>query len=186
MAKAIFVIHSMPETQSFQLGDVWYHIPPNEPFEIEHGPFYASKLLEIYGPVYGVMEVPTVKDRTGIHIDVDLAIVNSQNYLKAVDKALLDAYVNEQRVERISKNLPAMPPAGRVAQIIKDRKIDLKAKYNIDIMGMDVFVDHEKVQLKKENEALRNQVAGQDAQLQSIMARMDRMEATTDAPTNKK
>lgn len=171
-----FVMHAGKEAIDLQLGDRWYHIDPLTPFEVDDGPFYVGKLIEIYGGMYGLMVLPVEKTRTGTHINIDQAEEDCKKFLREVDQNLLLAYVAEQQTERVARNLPVMPPTGRVAQIIKDRKVDLRAKYNLNVMGSEAFIDPEKEKLRSENEQLRAQVAGHSALMETIMSRLMRVE----------
>lgn len=180
-----FILHTGPELITLILGDHHYRIAPDEPFEVEDGQFYTDKLLEIYGVQYGLIECVQAKSRTGITIDIEAELERAEKYLEDCEIHMLNEYVNGQRTERIAHNLPAIPPQGRVAEIIKARKVDLKKKYNIELLGTEGFVDKEKEALIAENKALKSQIAGHTATLDTILARIGNLETAKSAPPQK-
>lgn len=185
LAKIGYIMHAYHDTIHLQLGDLWYHVPPLDPFLIEDGQFYIDKLLEIYGPVYGIIQIETEQTRTGVSINADAAEKLARAALDSAELSMLSAYINAQQTERLAHGLPPMPPSGRVDEIIRRRKIDLKAKYNLVIPGRDGFVDTEKEALRSENQKLKAQVAGHEATLDTIMERLDAMEKAKSGSTTK-
>lgn len=147
---SIYLMHAykMPEGQvlRLQLDDHWFSLPTGEPTEIlvdDYGKqvgnpeFYAQKLIETYGMNYGIIEVPTMKTRSGVQIDVDAAEDRARKQLAAVEEIMVVNWVRVQLEERVKEGKPVMPPVGRVEQVIRERNIDLKAKYGLSPVGFD-------------------------------------------------
>lgn len=183
-----FVVHMYhPEGKesdfplSVQLDDHWWHLVPGDVTEIE-SEFYAEKLVEIYGPIYGIIRIEPKRTRGGISYNIEAAEEAALADLARVEEILLTNWVRDQQDTRIALNLNALPPAGRVAEIIIKHKIDLKKKFNLDVMGNSVLVDSEKEQLKRDNAQLREQIASNSSALDAIMARLTTMEAAATAP----
>lgn len=173
---SVYLIHAYtPPSQppsfplSLQLDDHWWHIPAFEPFEID-SVFYAEKLIEIYGPVYGIIPIPVLKTRTGTSFDIDAAEEAATVNLKQVEESLVLGWVREQQDTRIKNNLPALPPSGRVEEIIRIHHIDVKKKFNLDIAGAMTLEDPDKLRLERENQDLRLQLARNSAALDEILA----------------
>lgn len=129
-----------------QLDDHWFTLPTGEPTEIlsdDYGKqvsnpaFYAQKLIETYGMNYGIIEVATEKTRTGLQIDADAGWARAKKQLAAVEDIMVVNWVRVQLEERVKEGKPVMPPVGRVEQIIRERNIDLKAKYGLSPVGFD-------------------------------------------------
>lgn len=158
------------------LGDVWYTLPTNEPVEIT-GPdadFMAQKLIELYGPVYGIIEIASHKTRSGTSIDVDAAEVECKKALTAHEDLMLSNWVRTQQEERLKINMPVLPPRGRVKQIIEERGIDLQARYGFRPVGYDYTPTPaaDNSALIAENTALKAQLAAQDSRTSKLMAHM--------------
>lgn len=191
--RTVFVIHAYEPSDGsrmlrLNLGDEWWNLPTGEPVEIEQGEFFAEKLIETHGPVYGIVEAPSVKTRTGISIDPDACMVMARKALRAAEDNLLNKWVMEQRSDRVRANLPVLPPTGRVAEIVTNRQIDLKKTYGFQTVGEETAstTDHsgqakagsEDVEaLKRENEALRAEGTARDAMMSEIMGRLSKVEA---------
>lgn len=129
-----------------QLDDHWFTLPPGEPTEIlvdDYGKqvsnpaFYAQKLIETYGMNYGIIEVATERTRTGLQIDTDAGWARAKQQLAAVEDIMVVNWVRVQLEERVKEGKPVMPPVGRVEQVIRERNIDLKAKYGLSPVGFD-------------------------------------------------
>lgn len=129
-----------------QLDDHWFTLPTNEPVEIhtdDYGKivsdsdFYGQKLIEQYGANYGIIEIPTQKTRTGTHIDIDKAEDRARRQLAAVEENMVISWARVQLEERVKEGKPVMPPVGRVEQIIRERNIDLKARFGLVPVGFD-------------------------------------------------
>lgn len=146
----VYLMHAykMPDDAPLrlQLDDHWFSLPTGEPTEIltdDYGKqvsnpeFYAMKLIETYGANYGIIEVPSVKTRSGVQIDADAGYVRAQQQLAAVEDMMVVNWVRVQLEERVKEGKPVMPPVGRVEQIIRERNIDLKAKYGLAPVGFD-------------------------------------------------
>lgn len=160
------------------LGDTWYDLPTNEPVEIT-GPdadFMAQKLVELYGPVYGLIEVASHKTRSGTQIDIDAAEAQCKKALRAHEDLMLANWVRTQQEERLKINLPVLPPRGRVQQIIEERKIDLQAKYGFRPVGYDYTptpgATADNSALLAENAELKAKLAANDDRLTKLMAHM--------------
>lgn len=173
-----YVMHTGTEVIHLQLDDHWYHIPPNEPYEIEDGQFYVDKLLEIYQPVYGLINVPFEKTRTGLVINVDAAEVEANRVLGIIEDRLVVEYARAQMEDRVKAGKPVLPPAegSRVEQIIKKNKIDLRGRFNLNPVGTDSapYDDPEKAKLRAEAQLLRDQLA---EQVRINNERFERLEA---------
>lgn len=186
-----FIMSAYHQPLDLQLGDIWYHIEPNEPYEISDGVFYVEKLMEIYGRQFGLIVMEQVKTRTGISLDTDAEMLRAKKHLAKCETEMLLEWVHKQQTERIPKNLPILPPLGRVKEIIDTRQIDLKQKFNFIIPGAEPFVDTEKDELRKENQRLRTEMAGTQATLDTIMDRLSAIEgaktsgATGNAPAKR-
>lgn len=181
---AVFVMtgYEMPDNTPLrlQLDDHWFNLLPNEPLEIE-SPFYAAKLIEHYGPVYGIIEVPTERTRGGLSMDIDKAEDRARKTLYAAETLMVENWVRVQMEERVKEGKPVMPPVGRVEQIIKSRNIDLRAKYNLSVVGFDFTpaAASTNPELERENAELRQQLAdaraassSTDTKLAKLMAHM--------------
>lgn len=167
-----------------QLDDNRYYLPPGEPVEIPEGEFYATKLVEQYGPVYGLVHVTGARTKTGYSIDTDAAIKQAQARLKEVDTDLLMRWVRDQQDDRLKGGLPALPPTGRVEQIIRENKIDLKARFGFIPSGWEMDggpgVTSAKPVDQSELEDLRNQLKAKDARIEELTAKSDADKAATD------
>jgi hypothetical protein len=138
---AVYLTHYNPATSSeptldLQLDDHWFRMPPEEPFEVDSR-FYADKLLEIYGPAYGLIELPVVRSRLGIQIDMEGAKVAGKKALKASYMRAVRHYVDTQLVDRVRKGLPALPPQGRAKVAIEELHIDLRKRYGFSPIDWD-------------------------------------------------
>lgn len=181
---SIFLMHAYHDTVHVQLDDRWFHMPPGEPVEFERQ-FDADKVIEIYGPIYGLIEVPSTKTRTGIHIDVESGEEMAQAELQRRETSLLLEWVRIQQEDRVKNGAPPLPPSGRVKEIIEANHIDVKARFNLNILGFEtVLADPEKVKLQQENAELRAKVAQSDSALAAILARLDVIEKGPAAATS--
>lgn len=123
-------------TLDLQLDDHWFRMAAEEPFEVDSS-FYADKLLEIYGPVYGLIELKVTKGKFGISIDMDGAVKEGKKALKTSYMRAVRQYVDIQITDRIRKALPAMPPQGRAKLAIEELGIDLKKRYGFAPIDWD-------------------------------------------------
>src|SRR6185369_1449131 len=147
-----YVIHAYdtdhPEGNQIthQLDDHWFRIPPNEPFEVDYDSngrkldepgFYKHVLLQQLGPIYGLVEVPMEKTRSGITLDVEGALAASKRQLLLNRHAHINACATEQLQERVRKNMPVLPPTGFVAESIILLNSDIGKTYRFFPVGWE-------------------------------------------------
>lgn len=111
-----------------------YTFPPQEPVEVEDD-YIAKRILEHLW-YYGLVEVPTVRTRSGVAFDLESAQASADAALKAADKKMLQQYIDIQLEDRIRKNHVPLPPTGRHKYVIDKYKVDL-TKYGIKLIGPD-------------------------------------------------
>lgn len=148
------LIHASPENAEVCIDGRGYIIPPNKAWRVpeivctdhnNNGPYEYRTPSETLAKeiinkcwMYGVVEVPVFEKENefGIQYEYDNKAAHElakQALIKAEEQIVMN-YVVIQR-ERMSNNLPAMPPTGRVKYVVDKRKIDLKRDYNIDPIG---------------------------------------------------
>lgn len=175
----IFLFHVDTEDACCRIDNRTIVIPPNEPFEVpeirstdcnNNGPYeylipdhkVAEKVME-HCWYNGIVQVPVIKSKTGVSIDVDKARVEAKTKLSLAEDRILTRYVSDQQERVTQHNKPAIAPNGRVAMIIEKRGIDLKKEFNIDPPGyvLDKLNDRdaELQELRKQNEATQKQLA---------------------------
>ena len=134
----------MADMITHNLDDKWFRIPPDEPFEVDKDSngrqldvpeFYAHVLLQQLGPIYGLVEVPATRTRTGITLDVDGALDKAKAQLVINRHRQINQWATEQLQDRVNKNLPVLPPTGFVAESIEILNIDLGKVYRIYPVG---------------------------------------------------
>lgn len=133
----VYVMHAYHEPLSLMLDTHSWSAPSLEPVEVSEGDFYAQQLVNCYGPVYGLIIIPSVRTRTGISIDVEAAEVLAKAALKKSEDELLQRWVLRQQTERVKAGLPVLPPTGRVDEIIRNRGLNLQRVYNINPVGYE-------------------------------------------------
>jgi hypothetical protein len=124
----MYVLHMDSKNVEDVINGTLYEIPPDEPFEIEnkdHG-----RLLLEHKYYTGIVEVEVRKDKGNITVCVDEAREKALANLAAQDAAMFNRWVEDQYVDRIRKNFPALPAVGRVKEIIERRRINI-AEYGI-------------------------------------------------------
>lgn len=180
--KYIMHVYTPPNggTVRLQLDDHWFELPTGEPVEIESD-FYANALLEHYGHIYGIVDVPYTKSRTGLVVDIEAAEAAARSYLKRSEEALLIKWVMGQKEERVRANLPVLPPTGRVEEIIRQNNIDLKARFGLVPVGMDAdsYVDAEKEELKRQLVAANYELNSTRERQDYLDARLSALEGST-------
>ena len=152
-----YVIHAFePPDASYltlYLDDKVFRLPPNETVEIDRDSngraldtpeFYHFELIRQYGTLYGLVEVPAHKTRTGIVLDVDEAMEMAQAKLLMKRHRWINEWAADQLKTRVNKNLPVMAPSGFVAESIKMLNVDLQAQYNFKPVGWDFRPDPKK------------------------------------------
>lgn len=184
-----FVMHAFPETVRINLCDDWYDLPPLEPVEIPQGQFHANQLVDQYGPIFGIVLVPTTRGRSGITINIEEAEKLAKDKLDEIEKVLLHGWVRRMLDERVKDGKPVLPPSGRVADIIRTRNIDLKAQFGLvvtgDGFGPSVSHQSESDRVRAENDDLRRQLAAatlQNDRLAQLEERFAALLGTTAAP----
>lgn len=155
-----------------------YSIPPNKVFKVVplHGSdagsgggeytipeeYLAQKIIEQTWH-YGMVDVPVIETEGDFGVtfnyDAKAGIAQSREALIRAEEQMLGNYV-KQCQERMSQQLPAFPPTGRVDDIIKTRGIDLKAAYNI------VPIGYGQVAAAADRQAEMDELKRQNAELQ--------------------
>lgn len=187
---------NQPEELHLQLDSHWFIIPPDEPFEVESD-YYAFHLLQIYGPVYGIVELPVTKTRTGVTFDPDEGLRFAQVAMRRSMEEAVNQYARVQMEDRVRNNLPTLPPSGLAAQAIRQLKINLQQRYGFTPLGwnreengqavmsdgmMQSVASHQTdlVTLKSENADLKSQMAKMQETLEALLS------AATDTTTRKR
>ena len=128
------------------LDDKVFRLPPNEPIEIdtdsngrtlETPEYYHHQLLAQYGNLFGLVDVPVTKTRTGLQFDVERAQAQAEANLLVNRHRHINQWAADQIKTRVNKNLPVLAPTGFVAESVKLLDIDLRATYNIMPIGWD-------------------------------------------------
>jgi hypothetical protein len=107
--------------------------PPAEPVELDT--FIADTVMQHMGDIYGFVEVPMTKTKTGVTWDVDKAIELATERLKKCERASVEFYVRQQLEDRIAAGKPALAPTGRALMIIKKHNINLRTEYGLSPVG---------------------------------------------------
>jgi hypothetical protein len=148
------VLHAEDETIHDLIDGKLYSIPPNEVFEIEND-HHADLLLQ-HKHYHGIVLIEGKKGPRGTTFDFEQATADAKEKLAAKELETVQAYVAAQMEDKVSKGLPARPPEGRVARIIKKLKIDLARDYNLQVLGQPTSAkqvhDDTQRQLKEERE----------------------------------
>lgn len=137
---------AQPREVHFRMADYQFRIPPFEPFDvdydsngrkIEFADFFHHKILEEYGPLYGFVNIPTEKTRTGLVFDTDAAIEHAQKTLKRNRIVRITEWVQDQMQNRVRQNLPVLAPTGFVSESIIILKINLSKRYKLNPIGWE-------------------------------------------------
>lgn len=137
---------AQPAEIHFRMADYQFRIPPFEPFEmdydsngrkIEHADFFHHKILEEYGPLYGFVDIPTRRERTGVVFDIDAAIDNATRTLKHNRLVRITEWVQDQMQNRVRQNLPVLAPTGFVAESLILLNINLSKRYKLHPVGWE-------------------------------------------------
>jgi len=108
--------------------------PPDEPVEVQD-PFIAGRILE-HCKLYGMVEVPVIKSKSGISFDIETARKAAREALLVAQKKLIDNYIEEQK-GRIAQNYPVLPPSPVVQRIAEEQGIDFK-EYGLTPPGVKI------------------------------------------------
>lgn len=175
----IHAYHGREPLLTLNLDSHWFRIPPEEPFEIDkdsngrqldNPEFYCHSLLAQFGGIYGIVEVPMTKTRTGIVLDVEGALASAKRTLELNRHKHINLWASEQMQHRVSKNLPVLPPTGFVEESIRVLGMDIGKVYNIHPVGWDFHppsdqpasqslpVPDEMVALRRENAELKTRL----------------------------
>jgi hypothetical protein len=186
---AKYVIHTYRPSNNpdailnLSMDDKWFRIPPDEPFEIETDSngrvletpeFYTAELLAQYGPIYGLVEIPAIRTRTGITLDVDSALAASSAALAQNRQRHINLWAAEQLTTRVSKNLPVLPPTGFVAESIRLLNVDLGATFNLRPVGWDYHPQSSPASSALDQE----DIVSLRAQNEELSKRLSRLEET--------
>lgn len=128
------------------LDDKVFRIYPGEPFEVEsdsngrrldNPDFYAHHIIATFGSIYGIVEVPVVRTRSGITFDVEAAIQLADAALLQNRHRHINLWAADQLTSRVRQNLPVLPPSGFVEESIKILNIDTQKKFGFKPIGWD-------------------------------------------------
>lgn len=170
------LLHTDDEVVHARIDINSYTLPPGEPVEIEND-HHANLILE-QKVFHGIVEVPTIKSRTGISYDIDSAIATSKEALLAADDLVVAQYIRTQLEDRLGAGKPALAPQGRALKIIRRTKTDL-ADYGIMPVGWKqseapgrggraaVFIDDKRPKSEREKQ-LEELLAESNRQLAAI------------------
>jgi hypothetical protein len=125
-----------PGALHIRLDDHRFIIPPNEPFEVESD-YYAHHIMAIYGPIYGVIELPVTKTRTGVVIDPEAGLRDAQAALVAARWQAIFQYARIQMEDRVRSNLPTLPPTGFAEESVRILGVNLQARFGFSPLGWD-------------------------------------------------
>lgn len=137
---------SQPREIHFRMADYQFRIPPFEPFEmdydsngrkIEHADFFHHKILEEYGPLYGFVDIPTRRERTGVVFDIDAAVEHAEKTLKRNRIVRITEWVQDQMQNRVRQNLPVLAPTGFVSESLILLNINLSKRYKLNPVGWE-------------------------------------------------
>ena len=112
-------------------GKMW-RLPFDVPTEFENE-FMASKIIE-HCHYYGIVEVHSTRDRSGVHYDMEDAKRRAQQALDASIDACINDYILNQMTDRVRQNFPPLPPQGRALECCIIRKYNL-IKAGIRLIG---------------------------------------------------
>lgn len=175
------VIHAADEDATCEIQGHVFRIPPRKAFRIgamfdmdhnNNGPVEApipeetvcQRLVERCW-YFGLVEVPVLESEGQLgpeyRYDIPAALEVAKERLIVAEEQILGNYVKVSQ-DRMSQQLPAMPPNGRAKYIIEKRGIDLKKSFNITPVGYDTVRaasshDDEIAELRRRNEELRKQ-----------------------------
>lgn len=166
-----------------------YSFPPNEAVEVEDD-FIAGRIEE-HLSYRGLTVVQTKRTPQGVTFDIEGAKKLARERLEEQrTKAVLD-YVAVQQESRISAGKPALPPTGRVLEIINKRGIDLGKEFNLHPAGWESKAaaagkDDRFRQLEEQNLKLASDNATLKENMEKILKRLDEQaEAPADTPKRK-
>lgn len=169
------VIHDLVEARL-------YTFPPNEAVEVEDD-FIAGRIEE-HLAYRGITVVKQKRTPKGIVFDIESAQAEARERLEAArTKAVLD-YVTMQQESRISAGKPALPPTGRVLEIINKRGIDLGKEFNLHPSGWESKAasegkDDRFRQLEDSNLRLANENAQLKERFETVLRRLEEQAADT-------
>lgn len=207
---AQYVIHAFEsinpdeKTIDFRMADYQFRIPPFEPFEIdvdsngrkvEHADFFHYKILEEYGPLFGIINLPLTRTKSGIMFDVEGGIEAAKKQLHRNRLVRINEWVQDQMQNRVRQNLPVLAPTGFVADSLILLKVNVSKKYKLHPVGwdegeqfglVDDAIGHQSVPVLKvdpeadrklaemaaDNELLREELAGVQANFASLQGQM--------------
>lgn len=129
---SVIVYHKAGETVHDVMDGRLYSVPSGEPFEFA-STFLGRKFIE-HKHWYGVVEVRTIRTRTGIEFDLADADARAEALLLQKDEEVIQAYVSTQYDDRLSQGKPALKPGGRAAIILQKHNINL-TQYGIRPVG---------------------------------------------------
>lgn len=156
---SIYVYHESEEVAQVRIDGASFAIPSHELFPIEdvrgtdcnnsgpieyrmHADYVADKICE-HAWYLGMQKVTAQVGRDGksVKSDLDAAKAKAKQLCQDAEDRILQRYLDDQ-MERLRGNLPAVPPSGRITQIIKKRNINLAKDYNINPPGYAIAQHH--------------------------------------------
>lgn len=109
-----------------------YEILYDTPTDIQSD-FMAGKILE-HLHYYGIVEVLSTRTRGGVTFDMEDAVKRAIDCLRVSEEQCVNDYVQFQLEDRVRKNYPPLPPAGRALACVVKHKVNL-LKYGLRPVG---------------------------------------------------
>ncbi len=148
-----------------------FSFPSSEPVEIEDRHIAGVLLQQLAWS--GLTEVPQTRVNGLPHYDLESAKREATAKRKAARKARVEQYIQHQLETRVRQNLPPLPPAPAILEIIEEDGWDLEA-YGIHPVGWKKpEADQRLVELEASNEELRKANQALEEKNRLILERMD-------------
>lgn len=172
----MILLQSSGQLVAEMVDGVKYEFPSGEAVEVKND-FYAEAILRHLW-WSGIVQVDSVRDRSGVHYDMDAAIAASKAACQDADKQLVQQYLNDQKLNQ-QAGRPLQEPTGNHEAAIHRQHGDVKAF----IKGAGVVIagyngDTGTQVRDAEFEAMKKQNA-------ELSAKMDKLLASLGEPTNK-
>lgn len=124
-----------PMDAAFVDGNGFKHtIPYDDPTEFQNE--HLAERIVHHLQYYGMVEVHTVKSKTGVQFDMDDARKRAKANLAVSERQCVTEYVKTQLEDRVRHNLSPLPPEGRALQSCIKGKVNL-LKYGIRPVGWE-------------------------------------------------
>lgn len=170
--QTVYIMHNFQTEDGgplrLNMGDYWIDFPAGEPVEME-SEWLADRFVQFYSH-YGFIFCPVSRGRTGTSIDADKCAQMATEQLRKTEDRMIQEWVEQAKQFQAKNGLSPRMPTGHVLKAIEDRHIDLKAKYNLEPIGLgsDMTADPEKAKLAAENADLKSRL---DRMEQMLMQR---------------